>query len=69
MSDRVTWGVCPNCGRPAAIGWVTTPPIGDQPPREVPVEIDCLDHCRLDAQALAQAVLHSITPSGPNRAA
>ena len=69
MSDRVTWGICPRCGRQAAIGWVTIPPRGDQTVREVAVEIDCLSHCELGGQALAEAVLHPAKPSGPNRAA
>ena len=69
MSDRVTWGVCPRCGRQAAIGWVIISQRGAQPVREVAVEIDCLGHCELDGPALAQAVLHPVKPSGPNRAA
>jgi hypothetical protein len=36
MSDRITWEVCPGCGRTAAVGW-----LDDQP-----VEFDCTAGCR-----------------------
>jgi hypothetical protein len=39
MSDRITWEVCPGCGRTAAVGW-----LDDQP-----VEFDCTAGCRLTA--------------------
>jgi hypothetical protein len=35
VSERVTWAVCPDCGRPAAVGWLD----------DVPVEFDCPGGC------------------------
>jgi hypothetical protein len=37
MSERVTWEVCPTCGRTAAVGWLN----GSV------VEVDCTSGCRL----------------------
>ena len=37
MSERVTWDICPGCGRAAAVGWLD----GD------PVEFDCPRGCRM----------------------
>jgi hypothetical protein len=39
MSERVTWEICPNCGRTAAVGWLD----GNL------VEFDCTGGCRLSA--------------------
>jgi len=38
-SERVTWENCPNCGRPAAVGWLNGRPI----------EFDCPAGCSLDS--------------------
>ena len=45
MSERVTWETCPECRRPAAVGWVD----GD------PVEFDCPRECTLPAGELRTA--------------
>src|SRR3954453_9398026 len=37
MSEKITWEVCPECGRTAAVGWLE----GDV------VEFDCVLGCRL----------------------
>src|SRR5438445_11830388 len=37
-SERVTWEDCPNCGRPAAVGWLNGHPI----------EFDCPAGCSLN---------------------
>jgi hypothetical protein len=43
MSERITWEVCPGCGRTAAVGWLDGQP----------VEFDCTAGCRLtEAQFL-----------------
>jgi hypothetical protein len=39
MGDRVTWEVCPGCGRTAAVGWID----------DEPVEFDCTAGCELTA--------------------
>jgi hypothetical protein len=39
-SERVTWEDCPDCRRPAAVGWVD----------ERPVEFDCPRGCRLSVE-------------------
>ena len=42
VSDRVTWEVCPGCGRTAAVGWI----------EERPVEFDCTAGCHVTAGQL-----------------
>ena len=39
ISERVTWEVCPTCGRTAAVGWL----------HGRMVEFDCTAGCRLTA--------------------
>jgi hypothetical protein len=38
-TERVTWEYCPNCRKPAAVGWSSGRPIG----------FDCPHGCRLSA--------------------
>jgi hypothetical protein len=38
-TERVTWEDCPNCRKPAAVGWSSGRPIG----------FDCPHGCRLSA--------------------
>lgn len=47
MSERITWEMCPICGRRAALGWVHDGGV------ERPVEMDCTTGCRLKAPRLA----------------
>ena len=54
-SDRVTWEVCPVCGRTAAVGWVDADPI----------EFDCTADCiptllQVRELAASQRALHPI---------
>ena len=54
-SDRVTWEVCPVCGRTAAVGWVDADPI----------EFDCTAACiptllQVRELAASQPALHPI---------
>jgi hypothetical protein len=42
VSERVTWETCPECRRPAAVGWVDRDP----------VEFDCPRECTLSAAEL-----------------
>jgi hypothetical protein len=48
MSDRITWEMCPMCGRRAAVGWVR------DRGADYPVESDCPTGCRLTAAQLTQ---------------
>jgi hypothetical protein len=41
-SERVTWEDCPNCRRPAAVGWVDGQP----------TEFDCPRGCGLSAEQI-----------------
>jgi hypothetical protein len=47
MSERVTWETCPECRRPAAVGWVD----GN------PVEFDCPRECTLPMAELRAAFM------------
>ncbi|MGY1809472.1 hypothetical protein ACI8AF_19060 [Blastococcus sp. SYSU D00669] len=52
-SERVTWEDCPNCRRPAAVGWLGRRPVG----------CDCPGGCHLSAVELAVfAARHSGPP-------
>jgi hypothetical protein len=42
VSERVTWEDCPNCGRPAAVGWLD----------EFPIEFDFTGGCLLSLQQI-----------------
>jgi hypothetical protein len=33
MTERVTWDICPRCGRYAAVGWLDGMPVGFDCPR------------------------------------
>ena len=55
MSERVTWETCPECRRPAAVGWVD----GD------PVQFDCPRECTLSAGEL-RAAPHAGTRGEPH---
>ena len=41
-NERVTWEDCPNCRRPAAVGWI----------HGRPTEFDCPGGCRLSARQI-----------------
>ncbi len=45
MSERVTWDICPQCGRYAAVGWLDG----------IPVRFDCPRGCQLSAGELPRA--------------
>ena len=49
VSDRVTWEVCPGCGRTAAVGWID----------EQPVEFDCTAGCHVSADQLRDVARRS----------
>jgi hypothetical protein len=46
-SERVTWDVCPSCGRFAAFGWCDG----------VLVEVDCPSGCRLTPEDFGRRAL------------
>ena len=47
VSERVTWETCPECRRPAAVGWAD----GN------PVEFDCPRECTLPVAGLLAAFM------------
>jgi RNA polymerase-binding transcription factor DksA len=53
MSERVTWGACPNCGEPTAIGWV-----GDEV-----AEVDCYSECTLTDAQIGEVRRSSVPPA------
>lgn len=53
QSDVVTWGACPACGGPAALGWVG----------QTLTEIDCAAQCPL-TDALLETARRTATPPG-----
>jgi hypothetical protein len=57
VSERVTWETCPECRRPAAVGWVD----GD------PVEFDCPQECTLTAGVLHAAFMTGCAASHTGR--
>ena len=57
VSERVTWETCPECRRPAAVGWVD----GD------PVEFDCPQECTLTAGELRAAFMTGCAASHTGR--
>ena len=54
MSERVTWEVCPRCGRLAAVGWARVPGAGRARRVCRPVEFDCIAGCRVELDVLTQ---------------
>jgi hypothetical protein len=57
VSERVTWETCPECRRPAAVGWVD----GD------PVEFDCPQECTLTADELRAVFMTGCAASHTGR--
>jgi hypothetical protein len=63
VSQRITWEMCPRCGRPAAVGWLPAVGIGGDPIGEDPVEFDCVAGCQLSSSGIAAAFgTHRGTP-------
>ena len=52
MSDRITWEVCPSCGKAAAVGWTMIRWATGERFQEVPLEFDCPSGCRLNVEQL-----------------
>jgi hypothetical protein len=52
VDERVSWEVCPGCGRTAAVGWID----------DRPVEFDCTAGCQLTA-AQIRAFTHRRRPT------
>jgi hypothetical protein len=55
VSERITWTTCPACGEPAAVGWVTTAWVDDEPVEEAPIELDCSAGCPVSLKELRRA--------------
>jgi hypothetical protein len=66
VSERVSWEVCPRCGRLAAVGWVAVPGGDGAPCGSRPVEFDCPTGCQVGLDVLAQVYrLLRRTPVAP----
>jgi hypothetical protein len=52
VDERVTWEICPTCGRRAAVGWELSDFDADHSVSESPIEFDCPAGCMLPATEL-----------------
>jgi hypothetical protein len=58
VSERVTWEICPECRRPAAVGWVDGSP----------VQFDCPRGCTLPVAELRAVFMPGRATFMPGRA-
>jgi hypothetical protein len=61
VSEGITWGICPDCGSRAAIGWEASAGADGAPITVRPVELDCCAGCHITEPKHLSAVLNERT--------